>query len=197
LFVQHKSGIHADIWWGTGFNDNLISSGWDDEIDWNVGFSHDFLVGQRKFCVDIGVGYWDVFDTFFHQSRNDIIHPYVEVAHPIMVRTNLTITPFYKFEGYLLLFGTDYEEGTITSAGMKYCWNFYRHLSITGLTSFGYDDGGFGFQRGVIWKDYLNLEWCMSDHVTWQVAKFQFYIPLNVGDREAQQVYGTGFCFRF
>lgn len=197
LYLQHKSGFHADIWWGTGFNSDFIGSGWDDEIDWNIGYGNTARVLGRKVSYDLTIGYWDVFDTFFHDSRNDIIHICAEVGVPFDVRDNLSLTPFAKVNGYTLPFGTDYEEGAILSAGTKYSWEFAKNLKVTGLTSFGHDDGGFGFQKGWIWKDYINLEWTPLKNFTWKAFQMQLYVPLTMTDRKVELVFGTGIILRF
>lgn len=196
LSVSHKSGFHADIWWGTGFNNNLIGSGFDDEVDYNIGFANTVPFTNGKIQFDIGVGYWDLYNVFT-STRNDILHPFVEITYPLEISKGLKLVPFAKFQGYTLPFKTDFEEGTATSAGSKYRFDLSRRFAITGITSFGYDDGGFGFQRGVIWKDYVNLEWAISSHLTWKVVEFQFYVPIGVNDRDPQQVYGTGVVWSF
>lgn len=196
LFVSHRSGFHADVWWGTGLNNDLTGSGFDDEIDYNLGFASAVPFTNGKLLFDLGVGYWDLFD-LITSTRNDLLHPYVELSYPIIVSGSVKLTPFAKFDGYNLPFETDFEEGTITSAGCKYRIDLGGKFALTGLTSFGYDDGGFGFQRGVIWKDYINLEWAISDKLIWRVAEVQLYVPLGVTDREPQRVFGTGVTFAF
>lgn len=198
LFFSHKSGFHADIWWGTGLNDDLTGSGFDDEVDYNIGFAGAVpFTDNKKLQFDVGIGYWDIYD-LFTSTRNDMVHACIEVSCPLDVSKGIKLTPFAKLNKYILPFETDFEEaGTITSAGCKYRIDLSRKFALTGLTSFGYDDGGFGFQKGVIWKDYVNLELTLSSRLTWRVAEAQFYVPIGITDRDPQQVYGTGFSWTF
>ncbi len=196
IFFSHKSGFHADIWWGTGLNDDLTRSGFDDEIDYNVGFANAVPFTGEKMRFDAGIGYWDMFG-LFKGGGFDMIHPFIEINYPVTVfGDRVKLTPFIKWQTYLP-FETSLDEGTMTSAGCRYRINLGKKLAVTGLTSFGYDDGGFGFQPGVIWKDYLNLEWRLGKSLTWRVIESQFYVPVNVNDRDPEQVFGTGFTWSF
>lgn len=194
LYVGHKSGFHADIWWATGLNPNLIDSGFDDEIDVNLGFGREISCFGQKIVFDLGVGYWDMFKVL-GSTRNDIIHPYVEIGYPVAVSTNLVFTPYLKWDGYLLPFETDFEEGTFMTIGTKYRWDFMKKFSLTGLTAIGHDDGGFGFQSGFIWKLYGSLEYTVSKHLKIRPLQIQYYVPIDVSDRKPQWVIGTGVTF--
>lgn len=194
LFFLHKSGFHADAWWGTGLNKNLIGSGFDDEIDYNVGFGNIVPFTDDRVKFDVGIGYWDMFN-LFERDGFDMVHPYIEVNYPINIDKRVKLTPFVKWQAYLP-FDEALDEGTMTSAGCKYAVGITPKLTITGLTSFGYDDGGFGFKPGVVWKDYLNLELRLN-RLTWRMVEVQVYIPVTVSDRDPEQVFGTGITWSF
>lgn len=195
LRLDHRSGIHADIWWGTGFDSNLRGSAFDDEVDWNTGYTHKFRVGSKQIYTDIGLGYWDIMPTF--STRNDVLRPYVEVGSPVRICKDLELVPYVNWHGFFLPFKTTFEEGNFFSVGTKYTINLpCKGWSVTGLTSFGYDDGGFGFKTGFVWKNYSNIEWNINPWLTWKVFEYQVYVPFP-DDRSVQQVFGTGvtFCF--
>ncbi len=59
------------------------------------------------------------------------------------------------------------------------------------------DSSVSGFQPGVIWKDYLNLEWRLGKSLIWRTIEAQFYVPVNVNDRDPEQLIGTGFTWSF
>ncbi len=192
ISLQHKSGFHGDVWWGTGLNDNF-SGGFDDEWDWNLGYANSF----RGFTYDVGVGYWDIYNVF-SDSKEDILHPNIKIGYPINLNTNLSlvVTPYIQWEGYYLPFGSKLSDGTLTTIGSQYSIQFNEIVSSSGLTAIGFDDGGFDMESGLIWKAYANLEFAISKSVRLQIPTFKIYVPIDI-DRDTETVYGASISYSF
>lgn len=195
LFISLTKGFYLDLWWTSGFNKNF-NGGFDDEIDYTVGWSGKI----KNLNFDLGVAYFDLFS--LGRMAGDILDPYFEFGKSFQIKERHTLTPYFRTEIYFPVAwkGVDAKHGAYIFGGVKHEWQALEHLTIKQKLAVLYDTGTFvASDRGLLGDYDLALSWQVTEKMSIDAPTFHAIVPLsNFNDgRKTNTVFGTGITFKF
>ncbi len=195
LFIPLIKGFYLDLWWSSGFNKNL-NGGFDDEIDYTVGWSGEV----KNLNLDLGVAYYNLFN--LGRVAGDILQPYFEFGKSFRIKEQHLLTPYFRTEIYFPVEwkGVDAKRGALIFGGVKYEWQALEYLTVSQKLAMVYDTGTFiASDRGFLGDYNLALSWKVTEKMSIDLPTFRAIVPLsNLNDgRETKTVFGTGITFKF
>ncbi len=198
LVLGLKNGFYALFW-----SSAPLASSWDKdqgtEIDFGVGWAKQLSYfgfgGYFSNCLaDLSFVYFDEPKTF-SLGAGDILNSSLELSKPI----NEFARYFIKFENYSTMPGSGFQGGNLYSLGVRVDATLDEWVRLFASPSISYDDGGFGFHEGFVFKVVLRAEFRVAPHIWLMAPYIKYWFCPIVGDPRhgADAVIGGGFRFTF
>lgn len=188
-FVTLPKGFYADLWTSNGF-DGDWSGGFDDEIDYTVGWT------TTAFTVDLDIAltYWQLFD--LGEGDGDALVPSVKLSRSFKLSEAHSITPYTKFET-LFIHNDSASNGWTVYAGVTHEWTISDRWSLSQELSAAYDDGVFRGEAGAIGRYAAKLSYQCSEQLSVGLG-LKLFVPIaDFNDRETEIVFGLTASFKF
>ncbi|MEN9604641.1 MAG: hypothetical protein RJB39_326 [Candidatus Parcubacteria bacterium] len=181
--VAFNNGVYLFLW-GSSDLEGRPGSSLGDEYDFGVGWGG--KLGDWN--VDIGVTYFDEphLGRVARFGPEDILYTHIKVGRDI----GKGWTASAGFENYSTTHNTGYNGGNLASLEVAKTFKLTKKWSMPFSVAAVWDDGGFGFEEGLLFRGNLNFEYQLNASTTLS-AGGRFYVPTmnDARDNEAM-LYG-------
>jgi hypothetical protein len=187
LLVTYPNGFNFSLWNSTNFKKWNSTLG--SEVDYSVGWSGEIGGGLS---ANIGVIYFDEPDVFT-LGAGDIVYPQVTISRKFgESRVSIGV------ENYTVMPHSGFKGGNLYSIGASRNASLTENLSVGNSLTLVYDDGGFGYDNGLLLRGSLTLDWKLSDRMTLILPQINYYVPLTTHDNRGNDaVFFGGLAHRF
>lgn len=193
LFVELGKGFYFDLWHSVGADGTGWSSGFDDEIDYTLGWAGEF----KGIDLDFSMAYFDCVD-LFKMPGGDFIYPYVDLSKDLDDRDDHCLRPYVRFAFPYSAKGNEFGHGFHTNLGIKHSWQQDEKLNVAHKANLLFDDGTWGYSKGIIGGYELVLTWQISESMAIELTPVSIISPfISMSDhRKTEAVCGIGIIYR-
>ena len=192
FFIQLPRGFYGDVWHSVGLDGSGPSSGFDDEVDYTLGWSGP--IGALTF--DLGAAYFDLVN--LGTIRGDVIQPYFETRYDFRLTEAHTLSPYLRLELAYPVKGDTPNAGVHLFGGAQHNWKIAPAFAVAQRAALLYDDGAYGLDNGLLVQYGGDLQWTPTAALTLNLFSLKISVPLTVDDaRKSEAVFGVGLTFRY
>lgn len=196
LFVSFRNGFYADLWNSVPFTGHDDNFGWEQDlgIGWSGPLSALGLNGfASDMTLDLGITYFDE-PGLLTLGANDILYNHVKLSKAF----NL-LTVFVDFKSYVPMPHSPYSGGNLYDVGISRGVSVFKdRLSASTSLALVYDDGGFGFDNGLLLYGCAELDWLLTKHLVLILPQVSYYAPITLRDsRSLDAVISGGLGYQF
>jgi hypothetical protein len=188
LLVLYPNGWNWSLWNTTNFKKWNSTLG--SEVDYGFGWNGKV---SEHVTLDAGIIYFDE-PKVFKLGAGDIVYGHVYVSRDI-----LGLTGTVGYEKYVTMPNSGFKGGDIWHIGASKKNSFSdNQVTLSNSLALAYDNGGFGFDSGLLLRGIVTVDWKLSKRLTLTAPQLYYYVPLTVHDaRKNDLVVYTGVSYTF
>ena len=178
LCTSFRNGVYIDLW-----NSTPLTTGWNK----NLGSEQDLGIGWngnvKGISMSLGSTYFDEPD-LGTIGKGDTLYTHLTLSKQFYCDSRWkSFGVNAEFENYTTMPESGFQGGNLYSVGASKSLSFFKdRVSANTSLSLVYDDGGFGFDSGMLLRGYAGLDVKISKRVCLTPIQVLYYAPLTVRD---------------
>lgn len=183
-----RNGFSITLW-GSSDLEGRHGDSLADEVDLALGYTRDL---GNDWTLDLGLTYFEEphMGKGLRLGAEDILYTKVKISHPIGRGWSASAI----WENYTTLFDTTYNGGTLGGIEVGKTFKVSDKVSVPFSVGAIYDDGGFGFDQGLLIRGNLGVDIKLTESITVNVGG-RYYVPLMDDIRKTDTMLYAGFTF--